>query len=440
MPAIEAQEILDLKSSYTIPCLYHFYQDPPVLVRGEMQYLFDAKGNKYLDCYSGVTVMNCGHANPAIIEPAMAQIGTLQHTTSIYLTEPMYRLAEELVAFMDCSLKRVFFVNSGSEANEGALLLAKLYTGKSGFISLHGGLHGRTALTMGLTGIPMWQTDPTPPSNLFQIPRPHCTECVCKNTTGCNFACLDALNDLLQPDHNIAAVILEPIQGNGGIVVLPDGYLEELHKRLKKAGVLLIADEVQTGFCRTGKRFAFQHSDTEPDILTGAKALGNGFPIGVFSAREDIAMCYTKPGASTTGGNAVSATAARAVLAYMQKHKLDQHAAELGMYVKNGLEAIKKTYPLCSDVRGRGLMLAAEITTEIDAPRITDMILEDMKDHGFLIGKTGLNRNVISIMPPLVVNKDNMDAMLQALHKSVQKAWNGLSSDERAMLMRTDAT
>jgi 4-aminobutyrate aminotransferase-like enzyme len=417
MPNDDATRILELKSTYTIPCLYHFYKDPPVLERGEMQYLFDTEGKRYLDCYAGVTVMNCGHVNPRIIEPTIAQLRKLQHTTSIYLTEPMYALARELVAFLDCGLKRVFFVNSGTEANEGALLLAKLYTGRSGFISLRGGLHGRTSLTMGLTGIPMWQTDATPPPNLFQAPRPHCPSCdLGKTFPSCSYACLDAVTQLLERHGEIAAVIAEPIQGNGGVIVPPDGYFEELQKRVHAAGALLIMDEVQTGMCRTGKRFAFQHSAVEPDILTLAKALGNGFPIGAFCAREEIAVCYTKPGASTTGGNAVSATAARSVLSYMLERDLAGRAAELGAKLRRGLLALQAAFPAIFEVRGRGLMLAAELQTgRGDEPQVTDAILEAMKDRGFLIGKTGLDRNVLTFMPPLIIEASDIDALLAAL-------------------------
>ena len=430
-PSSEAQEILNLKSTYLIPCLYHFYQDPPVLLRGSMQYLFDSTGKQYLDCYSGVTVMNCGHANPAIIEPAIDQLRTLQHTTSIYLTHPMVKLARKLMEFIqggDTSYDdrnprwKAFFVNSGSEANEGALLLAKLYTGKSGFISLRGGLHGRTSLTMGLTQIPMWRTDPTPPPNLHQAPRPHCPTCDLGQVfPDCEYACVNAVADMLAENGDVAAVIAEPIQGNGGIIVPPDGYFERLREVVHDAGALLIFDEVQTGFCRTGKRFAFHHLDCEPDILSVAKALGNGFPIGAFCAREEIAACYTKPGASTTGGNALSAAAALQVLTYMEDEHLDQRADDLGHFLKSGLLDLHGKYPeMIAEARGRGLMLGMEIHREDGSEaQVTDRILETMKDKGYLIGKTGLGRNVLTFLPPLVVEKEDLRGLLAALDETL---------------------
>jgi 4-aminobutyrate aminotransferase-like enzyme len=222
---------------------------------------------------------------------------------------------------------------------------------------------------------------------------------------------------LLKKNGDIAAVIAEPIQGNGGIIEPPPGYFKKLQRLAHDAGALLIFDEVQTGLCRTGKPFAFQHHEMEPDILTLAKALGNGFPVGAFCAREEIAACYTKPGASTTGGNAVSATAARSVLAYMKRNRLAEKTATLGAYLKAGLIKLQQSYPAVSEVRGRGLMLGMELSTgNGKEPRYTDEILEAMKDKGFLIGKTGLNRNVLTFMPPLVIEQSGLDDLLAALH------------------------
>jgi 4-aminobutyrate aminotransferase-like enzyme len=406
-----AERLLELKRDFLIPCVNHFYRHPPVLVRGEMQYLVDSAGRRYLDGYSGVTVMNCGHCNPAITEPAIAQIRALQHTTSIYLTSPMLELARELIGFINGSLNRVFFVNSGSEANEGALLLARLHTGKSGFIAVRGGLHGRTHLTMSLTGVPLWRTDPFPSPAARLAPRPHCAQCeLGQKPETCRWACATALAALI--DRDTAAVIVEPIQGNGGIIVPPDGYFRRLREITREHGVLLIFDEVQTGFGRTGADFAFQHLGVEPDILTLAKALGNGFPIGAFCATERIAASYTQPGASTTGGNAVSATAARQVLRVLREHDLPRRAARLGDRLLQRFEAIARTVRGVREVRGRGLMLGMELGSDANPMAAeTDAILEAMKDRGFLIGKTGLHRNTLTVMPPLVITEAELDAL-----------------------------
>lgn len=416
MPTL-AEELIGLKQRHMVPCLYHFYRQPPVIVRGEMQYLFDAEGRRYLDAYAGVTVMNAGHCNPAIIELAIAQIRRLQHTTTIYLAEPIYRLAERLTAFIGGGIDRVFFVNSGTEANEGALLLSRLFTGRTGFIHLNGALHGRTALTMGLTGLAMWRTDPAPPPRLFQAPCPHCAHCELGLRFGsCGYACVEAVRDILRDQGDIAALIAEPIQGNGGIVVPPEGYFERLQAVLHEAGALLIADEVQCGFGRTGRRFAFQHSAIEPDILTLAKALGNGFPIGAFCTSARIAACYTRPGASTTGGNPVSAAAALAVLEYHDGHGLAERAAELGAWLRERLEALTAGRPFVAEVRGRGLMIGLELALDgKPLPALADWLLEEMKNRGFLIGKTGRGREVLAFMPPLVVERADLEALCAAL-------------------------
>lgn len=412
-----AEQILKAKNEYTIPCLYNFYNDPPVLAKGEMQYLFDTGGNKYLDCYSGVTVMNCGHCNPEITGPVIEQIQTLQHTTTIYLTEQYYGCARALVEFLDCSLKKVFFVNSGSEANEGALLLAKLFTGKNGFISLNGGLHGRTSLTMQLTGIDMWRTEPEEKVNLYKAPCPNCLDCeleLCCDS--CNLACADKIGEIIQNSGEVAAVIAEPIQGNGGIIVPPEGYFKRLREICDRNEVLLILDEVQSGFGRTGDKFAFQYEGIEPDILVVAKALGNGFPIAAFCTNDKIAACYTRPGASTTGGNPVSATAAMSVMKYLETHSLAEKSRSLGAFLKEKLLYLKNAFSFIRDVRGRGLMLGIEICSDKNnAAERTDFVLEELKIRGFLVGKTGSGRNVVTIMPPLVVEKQDLEALYTSL-------------------------
>jgi 4-aminobutyrate aminotransferase-like enzyme len=396
------EHLLSLKANYLVPCVYHFYKTPPVLVRGAGVYLFDTSGRRYLDCYSGVTVMSAGHSNPEIIEPAIEQLRLLQHTTTIYLTEPMLELARVVAQYTPPGLRRSFFCASGSEANEGALLLATLATGRTDTVFLHDSLHGRTKWAMSTTGLEMWRTDPKPLATAHAVPGPR------------HPASLTKLEELLRRE-TIAAVIAEPVQGNGGIVVPDKDYWPRLRRLCDRYGTLLIADEIQTAWNRTGRWFATEHWGVTPDIVTVAKALGNGFPIAAYVTTDALAAKYTRPGASTFGGNLVACRAALATLAFHEKHQLGARATELGARLMGRLREL--AHPAIAEVRGVGLMIGVELrdSDQISAAARTDALLEAMKDAGFLLGKTGPGRNVLTWMPPLVVNASDLDEAVSAL-------------------------
>ncbi|MBQ9487155.1 MAG: aspartate aminotransferase family protein [Selenomonadaceae bacterium] len=403
-----------------MPCLGHFYFNPPQFVRGEMQYLFDAAGKKYLDMYAGVSVINCGHCNPFITERLIAQIQTLQHVCNIYLTENFVNLAERLAEVTPGNLQKSFFCSTGTEANEGALLLASIYTKSSEFIALQNSLHGRTKLTMSLTGIGMWRTDPNPVGGINFAPNPYCYRCpLGKKYPECDLECANKIESVIKnfTSGKVAALIAEPIQGNAGIVVPPKNYFKRVKEILEKYGALLISDEVQTGFARTGKMFAIENFDVVPDIMSVAKALGNGQPISAFISTAEIADTYTRPGASTLGGNPVSSTAGLAVLDYIAEKDLMKNARERGEQLKTGLKNLQKKYPIIGDVRGIGLMLGAEFVNadKSPAPQALDKVLEKLKDMGFIIGKGGVGRNVMAFQPPLVITEKNVDDVLNAL-------------------------
>lgn len=409
--------ILRKKQEYLIPCVYHFYKKPVQIVKGEMQYLYDHTGKQYLDLYGGVSVMNAGHCNPEIVKKVCEQMKTLQHTTTIYLTQPIVDLAEKLAQISPGMLKRSFFCASGSEANEGAALLAQLYTKKHKFVAVHQGLHGRTKLTMNLTGLPMWRTDPYPLSDIVHIPAAYCYRCAFGLSYPlCNLRCAACIEDVVK-SGDFAAFIIEPIQGNGGIITPPLEYFTIVRKILDKYQVLLITDEVQTGFGRTGEMFAIKHWDVIPDIMTMAKAISNGTPMGAFITNDTIALSYIRPGASTTGGNPVSATAALAAVEIVEKYQLAQRAKELGDYFRIKLSEMQRRYKLIGDVRGKGLMLGAELVKEnkIPASEEIDYILEELKDRGILAGKTGVLRNVLTFQPPLVITRDDIDQVIEIL-------------------------
>jgi alanine-glyoxylate transaminase/(R)-3-amino-2-methylpropionate-pyruvate transaminase len=419
---IGPENVLQKRQQYFYPCTSHFYRNPPQLVKGEMQYLYGHDGKCYCDFFAGVSVVASGHCNPEIAERTAEQLKTLQHTCTIYLTQPNVDLAERLAGVLPGDLKRTFFVNSGSEANEGALTLARLHTGRRGFIALEQGLHGRTYLTMSVTGIQMWRTDPELENekDVTFIPRPY------ERGVDADVAArrsLDALKAVLeQKGGEIAAMIAEPIQGNAGIIVPPAWYFPEVKVLLKQYGVLLIADEIQTGFGRTGSMFAMTRLGAEPDILTMAKALGSGIPIAGFATTDEIAASYNRPSASTFGGNPVSSATALAVLDYIEAHDLPDRAEQLGAQLQEGLQAIANRYPeIISEVRGAGLMVGAELCwgdTQRGAGLVDD-VLEEMKERGYIIGKNGVDRNVLAFQPPLVITEENIQGMLTALEDTL---------------------
>ena len=423
---IGPEEILRKKKEYMIPCVYHFFQEPMQLVRGSMQHLYDQNGKEYLDCFAGVSVVNCGHCNPDITKEICKQVETLQHTCTIYLTEPIVNLAESLAQVTPGELQKTFFCSSGTEANEGAALLATLHTNHHEFIALRQGLHGRTKLTMSLTGIGMWRTDPSPVGGIHFAPNAYCYRCpLGKRHPECNLACADEIENVIKfsTSGQVAAFFAEPIQGNGGIITPPAGYFQRVKEILDHYGILLVMDEVQTGFGRTGKWFACEHYGINPDIMTMAKALGNGTPVGAFTATSAVADSYTRPGASTLGGNPVTATASLATLRYLKEHNLPERAAKLGTYLKKGLQELQQRHPAIGDVRGLGLMLGAEIILPDGsaAGDWVDAILEDLKNKGFLIGKNGPGRNVLAFQPPLVIGESDLARLLDALDDSLTK-------------------
>lgn len=399
-----SEEVIQMRREYLMPCLGHFYKEPPVFARGEMQYLYDNNGKKYLDFFAGVSVMNCGHSNPEIIDRITGQLRTLQHVTNVYLTEPVVELARRLSDILPGNLHNSFFCMSGSEANEGAMLLARIYTGKKKFIALKNSLHGRTNLTMAATNIPMWRADPFLSEDFYFVSyKPEET--------------LSQIKEVLEKDNDIAGFIVEPILGNGGIITPPQDYFIEISRLLKKHGVLLICDEVQTGFARTGKLFAIEHYGVVPDIMTMSKALGNGIPVAAFAASKEIAARFTSPSASTLGGNPVACSAALAVLDYIKEHDLASRANELGAILYEKLLKLKDKYPVIKEVRGKGLMLGMELTDEAHnpLPEKTDQILEFLKEEGIILGKNGLYRNVLAFQPPLVINEADIEFLIEKL-------------------------
>lgn len=405
-PTLKASELLALKERYLLPCVYHFYTRPPAIVGGDGVYLFDNTGMRYLDGFSGVTVMSAGHCEEAILEPVIEQMRTLQHTTSIYLTEPVLRLAELLASVTPGVLCRSFFCASGSEAVEGALLLAALHTGRRNVVAMNGGLHGRTRWGMNVTGIEMWRTDPDPIPGVAHVP----------------FGDLNALEQLLATEgEQFAALIAEPIQGNGGVRVPDDNYWPAVRKLCDRYGILLVFDEIQTGFNRTGRWFGCEHWEVVPDIMAVSKAMGNGFPIAALITTDEIAASYTRPGASTYGGNPVCAAAAMATIQFHMDRDLGANALIRGVELRHGLQSLARHSEHFGEPRGVGLMMGCPISDGLGRPdpHQTEILLESLKDHGLLAGKTGEDRNVLTFMPPLTVTGPDVELLLELVGRGV---------------------
>ena len=403
-------EVLDQKRKFLVPSVYHFYKDPPLMTRGEGCELFDSDGRAYLDLYSGVGAMSLGHSHQDVLAAAHQQIDELQHTTTIYLTQPMFDLAERLATLAPGPLNRSFFCSSGTEANEAALLMASQFTGRGHFLSLDGGLHGRTKAAMSVTQVPMWRTDP------FLLETCQCAPGYHDESS------LGVVEKELRT-RDYAAVIAEPIQGNGGIIAPPSGYWQTLRKLCDDTDTLLIADEVQTGINRTGTFFAVDYEQVVPDFITTAKALGNGFPIAACLTTDTVANVSTRPAAATYGANPIACAVALAVLEHHERNNLAEQVAEHGRCLVTHLYRLSRQTNLIREVRGRGLMVGAELgdAEHQDAAAIADRVLEEMKDRGFLLGKTGIGRNVVTFMPPLVITEEQLSRACDQFGTVLQK-------------------
>ena len=371
--------------------MMHNYGTPPVaLASGDGAVVTDVDGKTYLDLLGGIAVNVLGHRHPAIIEAVTHQMATLGHTSNLYATEPGVALAEELVALLGADAPaRVFFCNSGTEANELAFKLSRL-TGRIKLVAAQGGFHGRTMGSLALTGQPSKQAPFAPlPGDVTHVP----------------YGDVDALAAAVGDDT--AAVFLEPIMGEGGVVVPPEGYLAAARDITARHGALLVLDEVQTGMGRTGAFFAHQHDGITPDVVTMAKGLGGGLPIGACLAVGPAAELLT-PGlhGSTFGGNPICTAAALAVLRVLAADDLVRQAEVLGKSVRHGIEALG--HPLIDHVRGRGLLWGIVLTE----PRAKDAEAA-ARDAGFLINAAA--PDVIRLAPPLIITEAQLDGFITAL-------------------------
>jgi 4-aminobutyrate aminotransferase len=391
-----------------------YYERPIELVRGEGFRVWDSEGNEYLDFFGGIVTTISGHAVPEIVEAVRGQVGKILHSSTLYLIENQIKLAETLIELAPISGdKKVFFTVSGTEANEAALLFATRYRGSSEVIALRSSYHGRSFATMGITGQSTWSPTSRTALDVRYLANPYRYRCpFCKDEPRCNLLCANDLRDLIEAETtgHVAAFIAEPIQGVGGFIEAPPGYFERIKEILDETGILLISDEVQTAFGRTGDHFwGIEAHGVEPDLVVMAKGLGNGLSIGAVMGRTEI-IDSISPNLhlSTFGGNHVSTAGALANLNYILDNDLQKNAAEVGGYIKERLLEMAQKHPVIGEVRGRGLMLGIELVgpNEEPDPETAVRLLEACRERGLLLGKGGIKANAIRISPPMIVTRE----------------------------------
>ena len=417
------REVLDKHREYLFSCVANYYDEPLVVDHAKGSYVYDLDGNEYLDFFGGIVTISVGHCNDKVTGAIQQQTSRLQHISTLYPTEPHVRLAEKLAGMTPGRLQKSFFTNSGSEANETAVLLAQIHTKCQDVFALRHGYSGRSHLAMSLTGHASWRLAPTAVPGIHHIPNAYCYRCPFGLTyPSCDLKCAKDLEAAIQTvtSGKIAAFLAEPIQGIGGFITPPSEYFKEIAAIVRKYGGLFISDEVQTGWGRTGKMFGIEQWDIEPDIMTFAKGMANGAPIGATIASAEVADSMKGLTISTFGGNPVTATAALATIQVIEEENLVENARLMGQRLRAGLATLKDKYPVIGDVRGMGLMQGLELVEENKkpSPESVRRLFELTKTQGLLIGKGGLMANVIRITPPLNVTKDQIDEALKKLDRS----------------------
>ena len=419
-----AEEVLALRKQYLNPAIFAFYKRPIMVVEGKAQYLFDEKGRRYVDAFGGIVTVSVGHCHPHVIAAANRQNELLQHTTTIYLNPNIAEYAQALAAKMPGDLKVCYFVNSGSEANDLALLMARAYTGNYDAIALRNAYHGGNAAGMALTAHSTWKFNvphsfgvhhaiaPYPYRGVYGYDDPE---------AGRKYA--DDVKSVIDyaTSGKVAAFIAESIQGVGGTVVFPPDYLKHAYAHVRAAGGVCIADEVQAGFGRTGTHYwGFETQGVIPDIVTMAKGIGNGVPLAAVVTTPQIAQALAaKIHFNTFGGNPVVCAQGKAVLEVIDREGLQANSLKIGAYMTDGLQKLAAKHNIIGDVRGKGLMLGVELVkdraTKEPAKEETLRVFEQAKDLGLLIGKGGFHGNVLRIKPPMCFTTADADFLIEVL-------------------------
>ena len=433
LPGPKATALIGRDKAVVSPSYTRGY--PLVIERGEGAMVQDVDGNVFLDCAAGIAVNSTGHSHPDVVRAITEQAHKFLHMSGTdFYYEPQVRLAEELALIAPGGAQRggwrSFFGNSGTEAIEACIKLARYATGRQNIIAFLGGFHGRTMGSLALTASKAIQRRGFGPllPGVYHAPYPDQYRCPLGSTVdSCADACLDyiehqILTHLVSPDE-VAAIVVEPIQGEGGYVVAPDAFIQGLRALTTKHGMLLVADEVQSGMGRSGKMFAIEHTGVEPDIFAAAKGIASGLPLGVAVARAGLMAWPPGAHASTFGGNPVSCAAALETIRLL-KSSLVENAAAVGAHLKSGLTALMEKHPLIGDVRGRGLMIGVELVrdrqTKERAIEERDAVVNACFARGLLI--LGAGKNAIRFSPPLVLTREQADEAVRVFDQALTEA------------------
>ncbi len=419
-------EILDLRSKHLGPSLSIAYDEPLHIVRGAGQYIFDAKGNRYLDCVNNI--QHVGHCHPKVVEAAQSQYETL-NTNTRYLDETIVKYAKELTATLPDGLDVCFFTNSGSEANDLALRMARECSKSKETILLDGAYHGNLSSLIEIS--PYKHNGPGgngAPDHVHVIPMPDSFRGKYRGED-CGDRYIDevitAVNNIQDNDKKVSAFISEALMGCGGQLILPEGFLQKAFELVKKDGGLCIADEIQIGFGRMGSHFwGFESESVVPDIVTMGKSMGNGHPLSAVVTTKEIADKFNNGMEyfNSFGGNSVSCAVGQAVLDVIKDESLQDHALKVGDYLLEQLQQLKQHHEIIGDVRGRGLFIGIELNRDEDlTPADTEVhnIINRMKEKGVLLSTDGPDHNVIKIKPPIVFNKENADELVKKLDETM---------------------
>lgn len=421
-----ARAVNDQHEKFIFPCVSNFYEEPVIIIRAKGTSVFDINGREYLDFFGGILTVSLGHCQDEVVQAVNEQMATLGHVSTLYRTENMAQVAETLARITPGRLQKSFFTNSGTEADETAVMLAKIYTGNQEIIALRHGYSGRSLLSVNLTAHSKYRLIPSQIPGIKHAPAPYCYRCPFGlEYPSCEVKCAHDLEELIltTTSGRPAAMLAEPIQGVGGFVTPPAEYFQIAVGIVRKYGGLFICDEVQTGFGRTGDKWCgIEHWGVEPDIMTFAKGIANGMPVGATIATPEVADSWTGATISTFGGNPVSMAATNATLGVMENEDIPARSQRLGVRLRAGLEAMKDKYECIGDVRGMGLMQALELVedraTREPSPQKTKQFMEEAKKLDLLVGAGGLYGNTLRLAPPMLITESALDDAIDRMDRA----------------------